>query len=114
MTDLLAKRGTDVFQRSIRDLPLHSAKLEIIKIFIKCFRDAANSAAKNKSMRVLIKPNCVLDSPRAAVVDEFRLLTEHDCLCAPLYRFNLTDSPCCTLCASGQVMEASHSDVCLY
>ncbi|GFW82850.1 uncharacterized protein TNCV_3494201 [Trichonephila clavipes] len=61
--------------------------------------------------RVLIKPNCVSDSPRAAAVAEFRLLTGHDCLCAHLYHFNLTDSPFCVLWASGQVMNASHLDV---
>ncbi|GFV79536.1 uncharacterized protein TNCV_279891 [Trichonephila clavipes] len=106
MVDLLAKRGTDIVQRS---LPLHSAKLEINKIFEKGFRDAATSAAKNKSWRGgLVKPNCVLNSPRAAAVAEFRL-TGHDFLCAHLYRFNLTDPP---LCASGLVMEASRLDVC--
>ncbi|GFV78555.1 uncharacterized protein TNCV_1888611 [Trichonephila clavipes] len=57
---------------------------------------------------------CVLldNSPRAAAVAEFRLLTGHDCLCAHLYRFNLADSIFCVLCASGQVMDASHLDVC--
>ncbi|GFV94368.1 HTH_Tnp_Tc3_2 domain-containing protein [Trichonephila clavipes] len=43
---------------------------------------------------------------------EFRLLTGHDCLSAHLYRFNLTDSPFCVLCASGQVMGVSHPDEC--
>ncbi|GFX29719.1 uncharacterized protein TNCV_2750531 [Trichonephila clavipes] len=100
MVDLLAKRDTDILQRSTRDLPLYSAKLEINRIFKKCFRDAATSAAKNKSWRVLIKPNCVSGSPCAAVT-EFGLLTGHDCLSAHLYRFNLTDSPFCVLCASG-------------
>ncbi|GFX63490.1 hypothetical protein TNCV_104981 [Trichonephila clavipes] len=57
------------------------------------FRDTATSAAKNKLWRVLIKPKCVSDSPRAAAVAEFRLLTGHDCLCGHLYPFNLTDSP---------------------
>ncbi|GFW77171.1 HTH_Tnp_Tc3_2 domain-containing protein [Trichonephila clavipes] len=48
--------------------------------------------------------------PRAAAVTEIRLLTGHDRLCAHLYRFNLTDSPFCVLCASGQVMDASRLD----
>ncbi|GFW37908.1 uncharacterized protein TNCV_4631101 [Trichonephila clavipes] len=95
MVDLLAKRGTDILQRSTRDLPLHSEILEINRIFKNCFLYAATCAAKNKSWRVLIKPNCVSDSPRAAA--EFRLLTGQDCLCAHLYRFNLTDSPFCVL-----------------
>ncbi|GFV91402.1 hypothetical protein TNCV_899191 [Trichonephila clavipes] len=76
MAVLLAKRGSDILQRSSRDVPLHSAKLEINRIFKKCFRGAATSAAKNKSWRVLIKPNCVSDSSRAAAaVAVFRLLT---------------------------------------
>ncbi|GFU94446.1 uncharacterized protein TNCV_2644341 [Trichonephila clavipes] len=112
MADLLAKRGTDILQSSTRDLPLHSAKLEINRIFKKYFRDAATSAAKNKSWRVLVKPNCVSNSSRAAAVAEFRLLIGHDCLGAPLYCFNLTDSLFCVLCASGQVMDASHLDTC--
>ncbi|GFV42231.1 uncharacterized protein TNCV_3164621 [Trichonephila clavipes] len=58
------------------------------------------------------KPNCVTDSPRAAAVAEFRLLTAHDSLCAHMYRFDLTNSPFCVLCASGQVMDAPHLDVC--
>ncbi|GFW92288.1 uncharacterized protein TNCV_3541741 [Trichonephila clavipes] len=74
-------------------------------------RCRATSVAKNKSWRGLIKPKCVSDSPRAAVA-EFRLLTGHDCLCAHLYRFNLSDSPICVLCAPGQVMGHSHLDVC--
>ncbi|GFV70383.1 hypothetical protein TNCV_4798021 [Trichonephila clavipes] len=65
----------------------------VFQIFKKCFRDAATSAAKNKTGRVLIKSNYASDSPCAAAVAEFRLLTGHDCLCAHLYRFNLTDSP---------------------
>ncbi|GFX78610.1 uncharacterized protein TNCV_30501 [Trichonephila clavipes] len=96
MAALSVKRSTDILQRSTR-VPLHSAKLEINKIFKKCFQDAATSVAKNKSWRRLTKPNCVSDSPRAAVVVEFRLLTGHDHLCAHLYRFNLTDFSFCVL-----------------
>ncbi|GFX39791.1 uncharacterized protein TNCV_2105351 [Trichonephila clavipes] len=94
MADLLAKRGTDIPQRSTRDLPLHSAKLEINRILKNCFRDAVISAAKNKSWRMLIKPNCVSDSPRAAAVAELRLLTGHDCFSAHLYRRNLIPLLC--------------------
>ncbi|GFU62065.1 uncharacterized protein TNCV_4892841 [Trichonephila clavipes] len=108
---LSAKRGPDILQRYTRDLPLRSAKLEINRIFKKCFRDAATSAGWI-SWRVLIRSNCVSDCPRAAAVAEFRLLTGHDCLCALLFRFNLTDSPFCVLFASGQVMDAVHLDVC--
>ncbi|GFX83184.1 uncharacterized protein TNCV_4987781 [Trichonephila clavipes] len=93
MVDLLAKRGVDILPRYSRDMPLHSVKLEINRIYKKCFRDAATSAVKNKSWRVLIKPNCISDSPRAAAVAYIRLLTGHDCLCVHFYRFNLTNSP---------------------
>ncbi|GFT87011.1 hypothetical protein TNCV_1257971 [Trichonephila clavipes] len=58
----------------------------------KGFREADTRAAENKSWRVLIKPNCVSDSLRAAAVAEFRFLTGHDCLCAHLY-CNIVD--CC-------------------
>ncbi|GFT88347.1 hypothetical protein TNCV_5074441 [Trichonephila clavipes] len=71
MEELLAKRGTDILQRSIRDLPHHVTKLEINTIYKNCFRDAATNASRNESWRVLIKPNCVLDPPHAAAVDEF-------------------------------------------
>ncbi|GFV06854.1 uncharacterized protein TNCV_1962751 [Trichonephila clavipes] len=91
MVDLLAKRGTGILQRSMGDLRLDSAKLEINKKFLKkCFRDSTHAAA----------------------VAEFRLLTGHDCLCAHLYHFNLTGTLFCVLCASGQVMHTSHLDVC--
>ncbi|GFU84698.1 uncharacterized protein TNCV_2126391 [Trichonephila clavipes] len=76
----------------------------------KSLKDAATRAAKNISWRVLMKPNFVSESLRAAA--EFRLLPGHDCLCAHLFRFNLADSPFCALCASGKVMDASHPDVC--
>ncbi|GFU72367.1 uncharacterized protein TNCV_933181 [Trichonephila clavipes] len=114
MVVLLAKRGTDVLQRSTRNLPLHSSKLEINRIFEKFFRDATTSAAKYKSWRVLMKPNCASDTPRAAAAAaEFRLLPRHDCICVYVFvlMFNLTDSPFCELCASGNVMDASHLDV---
>ncbi|GFV02594.1 uncharacterized protein TNCV_5017621 [Trichonephila clavipes] len=97
MVDLLAKRDMDILQKSTRDLPLNSAKLEINRSFKKCFPEASTSAANNKSWRVLIKPNCVSDSPRASPVAEFGSLTGNDCLCAHLYRFNLTHSPFCVL-----------------
>ncbi|GFV22446.1 uncharacterized protein LOC103523915 [Trichonephila clavipes] len=93
MAYLLSKRGTDILQRSSRNMPLHSVKQKISRMTKKCFQDSATSAAKNKSWRVLIKHNCVSDAPRAAAVAKFRLLTGHDCLCAHLNRFNLTDSP---------------------
>ncbi|GFX28262.1 uncharacterized protein TNCV_2772611 [Trichonephila clavipes] len=76
--------SNDVFEK---DLPFHSAKVEINGIVKKCFRNVTTNAAKNKSWRVLIKLNCVSDSSRAAAVTEFRLLTGHDCLCAHLFRF---------------------------
>ncbi|GFV68325.1 hypothetical protein TNCV_4055171 [Trichonephila clavipes] len=64
MTDLLEKRGTDILQRSSEDLPFHSAKPNINKIYKKCFRNAADSATKNKHWRVLLKHQCVTDSTR--------------------------------------------------
>ncbi|KFM74556.1 hypothetical protein X975_11437, partial [Stegodyphus mimosarum] len=99
-------------RRSSRDLPLHSAILEIKRIYKKSFCKAADSVFENKSWRVLLEADCVSDSPRAIAVAEFRLLTGHDCLGAHLFRFNLTSSPLCALCDSGQIMDAAHLDVC--
>ncbi|GFY00551.1 hypothetical protein TNCV_2139481 [Trichonephila clavipes] len=45
---LLAKSGTDVLQKFSKDLPLHSAKLEMNRIHKKCFCSAAASITKNK------------------------------------------------------------------
>ncbi|GFU43545.1 hypothetical protein TNCV_4005771 [Trichonephila clavipes] len=59
MVNLLAKRSTDIFHRSTRDLLLYSTKLEINRNFKKGFRNAATSAAKNNSYREPIKPNSV-------------------------------------------------------
>ena len=42
--DLLAKRNTDILQISSRDRSLHSATLEINRIYKKCFRSAASGA----------------------------------------------------------------------
>ncbi|GFT60132.1 uncharacterized protein TNCV_219031 [Trichonephila clavipes] len=97
MENLLAERGKNIIQISARDLPLLLANLELNRIYKKCFRDVAISDATNKSWRVLLKPNCVSDSPRATAVAELRLLTEYGSLCAHLYCFNLTDSLFCVL-----------------
>ncbi|KFM59079.1 hypothetical protein X975_09438, partial [Stegodyphus mimosarum] len=73
---------------------------------------AAVSATENKSWKVLLKADSVSDSLRATVVTDFRLLTGHGCLDFHLFRFNLTASPLCALCDSGQVMDAAHLEVC--
>ncbi|GFW65043.1 hypothetical protein TNCV_393091 [Trichonephila clavipes] len=65
MVDLLAKRGTDILQRSSEDLPLLSDKLEVHRICKKCFHSAATRATENKTWRKLLKPDCNSDSPRA-------------------------------------------------
>ncbi|GFT60139.1 hypothetical protein TNCV_4687051 [Trichonephila clavipes] len=80
MENLLAERGTDIIQISARDLPLLLENLKINRIYKKCFRNIAISDATNKSWRVLLKPNCVSDSPRATAVAELRLLTEYGSL----------------------------------
>ncbi|GFV78080.1 uncharacterized protein TNCV_895621 [Trichonephila clavipes] len=58
------------------------------------------------------KSHGIPNSPRAAAVAKFRLLTGHDCLCAHLFRFNLVNSPICVLCDTGQDMTAAHLDEC--
>ncbi|GFU41711.1 uncharacterized protein LOC103524116 [Trichonephila clavipes] len=96
-----------------RDLTLHSAKLEIKRIFRESFRLTASRVARDKPWSTLCKKSHgIPSSPRAAAVTKFRLLTGHDCLCAHLFRFNLVASPICVLCDTGQDMTAAHLDEC--
>ncbi|GFX39478.1 uncharacterized protein LOC103524116 [Trichonephila clavipes] len=100
--DFLAKKGTGILQNFQRDLTLHSAKLEIKRIFRESFRLTASSVARDKPWSTLCKKSHgIPSSPRAAAVAKFRLLTRHDCLCANLFRFNLVTSPICVLCDNG-------------
>ncbi|GFW53285.1 uncharacterized protein TNCV_4075061 [Trichonephila clavipes] len=94
-------------------LTLHSAKLEIKRIFRESFRLTASRVARDKPWSTLCKKSHgIPSSPRAAAVAKFRLLTGHDCLCAHLFRFNLVFSPICVLCDTGQDMTAAHLDEC--
>ncbi|GFT83095.1 uncharacterized protein TNCV_629231 [Trichonephila clavipes] len=95
-----------------RDLILHSAKLEIKRIFRESFRLTASRVARDKPWSILCKKSHGIPSSRAAAVAKFRLLTGHDCLCAHLFRFNLVTSPICVLCDTGQDMTAAHLDEC--
>ncbi|GFV20246.1 uncharacterized protein LOC103524116 [Trichonephila clavipes] len=96
-----------------RDLTLHSAKLEMERIFRESFRLTASRVARDKPWSTLCKKSHgIPSSPRAAVVAKFRLLTGHDCLCVHLFRFNLVTSPICVLCDTGQDMTAAHLDEC--
>ncbi|GFW26501.1 uncharacterized protein LOC103524116 [Trichonephila clavipes] len=107
--DFLAKKGTGILQNFRRDLTLHSAKLEIKRIFKESFRLTASRVARDKPWSTLCKKSHgIPSSPRAAAVAKFRLLTGHDCLCAHLFRFNLVTSPICVLCDTGQDMTAAH------
>ncbi|GFY16356.1 uncharacterized protein LOC103524116 [Trichonephila clavipes] len=111
--DFLAKKGTGILQNFRRDLTLHSAKLEIKRIFRESFRLTASRVARDKPWSTLCKKSHgIPSSPRAAAVAKFRLLTGHDCLCAHLFRFNLVTSPICVLCDTGQDMTAAHLDEC--
>ncbi|GFX99344.1 putative rna-directed dna polymerase from transposon bs [Trichonephila clavipes] len=111
--DFLAKKGTGILQNFRRDLTLHSAKLEIKRIFRESFRLTASRVARDKPWSTLCKKSHgIPSSPRAAPVAKFRLLTGHDCLCAHLFCFNLVTSPICVLCDTGQDMTAAHLDEC--
>ncbi|GFS59229.1 uncharacterized protein LOC103524116 [Trichonephila clavipes] len=111
--DFWAKRGTGILQNFRRVLTLHSAKLEIKRIFRESFRLTASRVARDKPWSTLCKKSHgIPSSPRAVVVAKFRLLTGHDCLCAHLFRFNLVTSPICVLCDTGQDMTAAHLDEC--
>ncbi|GFX09340.1 uncharacterized protein LOC103524116 [Trichonephila clavipes] len=107
----LAKKGTGILQNFRRDLTLHSAKLEIKRIFRESFRLTASRVARDKPWSTLCKKSHgIPSSPRAAAVAKFRLLTGHDCLYAHLFCFNLVTSPICVLCDTGQDMTAAHLD----
>ncbi|GFV47639.1 uncharacterized protein LOC103524116 [Trichonephila clavipes] len=111
--DLLAKKGTGILQNFRRDLTLHSAKLEIKRIFRESFHLTAFRVSRDKPWSTLCKKSHgIPSSPRAAAVAKFRPLTGHDCLCAHLFRFNLVTSPICVLCDTGQDMTAAHLDEC--
>ncbi|GFV73672.1 uncharacterized protein LOC103524116 [Trichonephila clavipes] len=111
--DFLAKKGTGILQNFRRDLTLHSAKLEIKRIFRESFRLTASRVARDKPWSTLCKKSHgIPSSPHAAAVAKFRLLTGHNCLCAHLFRFNLVTSPICVLCDTGQDMTAAHLDEC--
>ncbi|GFX82453.1 uncharacterized protein LOC103524116 [Trichonephila clavipes] len=87
--DFLAKKGTGILQNFRRDLTLHSAKLEIKRIFRESFRLTASRVARDEPWSTLCKKSHgIPSSPLAAAVAKFRLLTGHDCLCAHLFRFN--------------------------
>ncbi|GFT09205.1 uncharacterized protein LOC103524116 [Trichonephila clavipes] len=111
--DFLAKEGTGILQNFHRNLTIHSAKLEIKRIFRESFRLTASRVAHDKPWSTLCKKSHgIPSSPHAAAVAKFRLLTGHDCLCAHLFRFNLVTSPICVLCDTGQDMTATHLDEC--
>lgn len=96
----LWKRELEFFKS--RDLLLHSAKLEIKRIFRRSFLNAAAQVSRNKSWSSLCGAHCVPNLPRIAVEAVFILLTERDCHRAYLFRFILTNSPVRNVCESGQ------------
>ncbi|GFS68420.1 uncharacterized protein LOC103524116 [Trichonephila clavipes] len=65
--DFLAKKGTGILQNFRRDLTLHSAKLEIKRIFRESFRLTASRVARDKPWSTLCKKSHgIPSSPRAA------------------------------------------------
>ncbi|GFX75445.1 RNase H domain-containing protein [Trichonephila clavipes] len=67
--DFLAKKGTGILQNFRRDLTLHSAKLEIKRIFRESFRITASRVARDKPWSTLCKKSHgIPSSPRAAAV----------------------------------------------
>lgn len=111
--DFLAKKGCEVTQLCDKKVPFHSSKLEINRAFRHSFRRDAAEYSRDKPWRDLaFSSRCVPDAPRSVATACFRLLTGHDCLQAYLFRFKIVSSPVCTLCDSGQIMNASHLDNC--
>ncbi|GFW21488.1 uncharacterized protein LOC103524116 [Trichonephila clavipes] len=83
--DFLAKKGTGILQNFRRDLTLHSAKLEIKRIFRESFRLTASRVARDKPWSTLLtSPICVLcdtgQDMTAAHLDECSALNDLNCI----------------------------------
>ncbi|GFT46979.1 RNase H domain-containing protein [Trichonephila clavipes] len=80
--DFLAKKGTGIFQNFRRDLTLHSAKLEIKRIFGESFRLTTSRVARDKPW--MTSPICVLcdtgQDMTAAHLDECSALNDLNCI----------------------------------
>ncbi|GFV93707.1 hypothetical protein TNCV_366081 [Trichonephila clavipes] len=81
----LAKKGTGILQNFRRDLTLHSAKLEIKRIFRESFRLTASRVARDKPWSTLLtSPICVLcdtgQDMTAAHLDECSALNDLNCI----------------------------------
>ena len=108
--DQLAKKGTKIIQKPTQKLSYHSAKLIINKNFKFEQTKWQIMNNSNKSWAVLLDNKQVVpDSPRAAAVASFRLLTGHDCLAAHLHKIGILDSPKCILCQEEEsIMDGHH------
>ncbi|GFS78425.1 uncharacterized protein LOC103524116 [Trichonephila clavipes] len=89
--DLLAKKGTGILQNFRGDLTLHSAKLEIKRIFRESFRLTASRVARDKPWStLLISPICVLcdtgQDMTAAHLDECSALNDLNCIVKRYWR----------------------------
>ncbi|GFX37244.1 uncharacterized protein LOC103524116 [Trichonephila clavipes] len=88
--DFLAKKGTGILQNFRRDLTLHSAKLEIKRIFRESFRLTASRVARDKPWSTLLtSPICVLcdtgQDMTAAHLDECSALNDLNCIPNPAF-----------------------------
>ncbi|GFV80170.1 uncharacterized protein LOC103524116 [Trichonephila clavipes] len=84
-SDFLAKKETGILQNLRRDLTLHSAKLEIKRIFRESFRLTASRVARYKPWSTLLtSPICVLcdtgQDMTAAHLDECSALNDLNCI----------------------------------
>ncbi|GFW14916.1 uncharacterized protein LOC103521360 [Trichonephila clavipes] len=89
--DFLAKKGTGILQNFRRDLTLHSAKLEIKRIFRESFRLTASRVARDKPWSTLLtSPICVLcdtgQDMTAAHLDECSALNYLNCIVKRYWR----------------------------
>ncbi|GIY89075.1 hypothetical protein CDAR_268611 [Caerostris darwini] len=98
------KKGVFFFKSLLKPV-LHYDKLEMI-IFRQSFRRVTSQAAGDEFWIEFCGLHYASDSPRAATVAMFRLMTGHDCLYAYLFRFNLSTSPNYALCDLERTMTA--------
>uniref|UniRef100_A0A8D9AWA7 ribonuclease H n=1 Tax=Cacopsylla melanoneura TaxID=428564 RepID=A0A8D9AWA7_9HEMI len=111
--DLLAKKGTEIVNSSLKNIPFHSMKRIIKYKYNQDHKEWIKKEANDKKWKdILTKPDIIPELPRKSAVASFRLLTGHDCLAEHLNRIGCRTTPTCPLCDLNKNMNAEHIAVC--
>ena len=109
--DQLAKRGTQILQSPMKEIPFHRVAT-IIHSKIKSEHDLIlQEKIKDSIWKDKINSE-IPDWPRKEAVAKFRIATGHDCLATHLHRLGILNSPLCLLCRTNINMDASHLQHC--